>query len=242
MTSRENSIKMGFVIALIMTILTIITFAIAIYTPPVTGPYCQTNCLNYPFTEIISRFPADYTWMHTAMLLILMYVILMVCIYQYAAENKKIFGLLGLSFSIISASILIADYFIQLAVIQPSLIKGETDGIALITQYNPHGIFIALEEVGYLTMSIAFLSLAPVFSGNTRLERAIKWVLRVSFTLILLAFTVISTEYGINREYRFEVYAITIEWTTLIVSGILLAQLFRREMRNNINLRWTIKK
>ena len=35
--------------------------------------------------------------------------------------------------------------------------NGETDGIALLTQYNGHGIFIAMEELGYITMSISFL-------------------------------------------------------------------------------------
>jgi hypothetical protein len=35
--------------------------------------------------------------------------------------------------------------------------KGETDGIALITQYNEHGLFIAMEELGYITMSIALV-------------------------------------------------------------------------------------
>jgi hypothetical protein len=28
--------------------------------------------------------------------------------------------------------------------------NGETDGLSILTQYNPHGIFIALEEIGYL--------------------------------------------------------------------------------------------
>lgn len=32
---------------------------------------------------------------------------------------------------------------------------GETEGITLLTQYNAHGIFIALEELGYLLMSLS---------------------------------------------------------------------------------------
>jgi hypothetical protein len=55
--------------------------------------------------------------------------------------------MLGIVFATISCTLLVGDYFIQISVIQPSLLKGETDGIALLTQYNPHGIFIALEEV-----------------------------------------------------------------------------------------------
>jgi hypothetical protein len=32
---------------------------------------------------------------------------------------------------------------------QPSLLKGETEGLTLFLQYNPDGIFIALEDLGY---------------------------------------------------------------------------------------------
>lgn len=78
-------------------------------------------------------------------------------------QDKKIYGYIGLSFSIISATILLIDYFVQISVIQPSLLQGETEGIAILTQYNPHGIFIALEEIGYLMMSLSFLCVAPVF-------------------------------------------------------------------------------
>ncbi len=38
--------------------------------------------------------------------------------------------------------------------------KGEKEGISLLTQFNPHGIFIALKEVGYLLMSLSFFSLS----------------------------------------------------------------------------------
>lgn len=108
-----------------------------------------------------------------AILLTLVYPVLIVCIHHYAPQEKKIFSHIGLSFALISAAVLIVDYFVLVSVIQPSLVMGENEGIALITQFNPHGIFIALEEIGYLLMSVAFLFLAPVLSGRNRLERAI---------------------------------------------------------------------
>ena len=42
------------------------------------------------------------------------------------------------------AALLSADYFIQLRVIQPAILKRELDGLAPLSQYNPHGVFIAL--------------------------------------------------------------------------------------------------
>jgi hypothetical protein len=110
----------------------------------------------------------------------------------------------------------------------PSILSGETAGLSLFTQYNPHGIFIALEGLGYFMMSVAFLFAAAVFAGG-RLERAIRWLFVSSFILAVVSFTVLSLlKYDI---VAFEVTILTINWAVLIVSGILLSVLFRRESR-----------
>ncbi len=65
-----------------------------------------------------------------------------------------------------ATAVLLIDYYIQVTVMQPSLVKGQLDGWAMLTMYNPHGVFIALEEIGYLLMSVVFLCLALVFVGS----------------------------------------------------------------------------
>jgi hypothetical protein len=47
---------------------------------------------------------------------------------------------------------LASDYYIQFSVIPMSLINRETERIPLLIRYNPHGIFLAMEELGYLVM------------------------------------------------------------------------------------------
>jgi hypothetical protein len=133
-----------------------------------------------------------------------------------------------LLFSILSATILVFDYYVQIFVIQASIVKGEFDGIAILTQYNPHGIFIAMEEIGYMIMSLTFLCLVPVFSNNNKLEKAIRWLFLLSFILTIFSFVLISVIHGIRREYRFEIAIITIDYFTLIIAGILLSKLFRK--------------
>jgi hypothetical protein len=241
MNARAGANRLGYYISLIMTLLAIVTFGIAICTPPVSGPFCKGSCIAYPFTDIIARFPGDYIWMYSALLMLTVFLVFIVCIHQYAPDNKKIFALAGLSFSIASAFVLMSDYFVQISVVQPSLVNGETEGIAILTQYNPHGIFIALEEIGYIMMSIAFISLVPVYSGSDRLNCAIRWVFIISFVLIIISFILISLKYGIKREYRFEVAAITINYMTLIVSGILMSRLFRRQWRDSLSLQKALK-
>lgn len=221
--------KLGFYSSVSTVVLTLITFGIAILTPPLSGPYCQaSSCFAYPYLDIASRFPRDYYWMYPAMLLMISYLVLMVCIHRWASEEKKIYSQIGLSFALISATILLVDYFVQLSVIRPSLLKGETDGISMLTQYNPHGIFIVLEELGFMLMSISFLFMAFVFS-NGKLEKAIRWTFASVFVLTMVAFIAYSVIYGISREYKFEVASISINWLALIMSGALLANLFNRK-------------
>jgi hypothetical protein len=236
-TARENAMKLGYIISLIMTVLAIATFGIAICTPPVSGPFCQASCIEYPYTDIVSRFPRDYYWMYPAIFMVIFYLMLIVCIHHFVPDNKKIFTNIAFSFSIISSIALIIDYFIQVTSIQPGLLRGETDGITLLTQYNPHGVFIALEEIGYIMMNISFVCLVPVFTGTTKLERAIKTIFIISFILMTVAFIMISLKYGINREYIFEVAIITINYTVLIISGMLLGVLFKQELKKSIALR-----
>ena len=225
---HKNVSSLGFYAAVFTTLVTIVTFGIAIFTPPISGPFCAGSPIEYPYLDILSRFPRDYIWMYPAILLTLIYVVLMVYIHHFASREKKIFSQIGLSFALISAAILIIDYFVQISVIQPSLINGEIDGIAILTQYNPHGVFIALEEIGYIMMSLSFICIAPVFSGNNRLERSIRWTFIIGFVLTIISLIIVSVEYGISREYRFEVFIISIDWLVLIVSGALLSVLFKR--------------
>jgi len=226
MNDKANTYKPGFYTAILTTALTTITFGIAICTTPISGPFCKGSCIEYPFINVISRFPRDYIWMYPAMMLTLLVVFLMVCIHYYSPVEKKVFSLTALGFTLISSTLLFVDYFIQVSVIQPSLLRGETEGIALLTQYNPHGIFIALEEAGYLALAAAYLFIAFVFTGANSLERAIRWILIIGFILAFGSFILLSLIYGNNLESRFEVTVITIDWLVLIIFGFLLSQVF----------------
>jgi hypothetical protein len=169
--------------------------------------------------------------MPPAMLLVVVYVILVVSIHTYAAQHEKIYSQIGLSFALIAAGILLSDYFIQFSVVPISLMNQETDGIALLTQYNAHGIFIVLEELGYLLMSLSFVFLAPVFTNKGRLASVVRWVFVAGFSLTMVFLIVISIIYGLDRMDRLEVAVISIDWLVLVINGILLSVLFRRQLK-----------
>jgi hypothetical protein len=228
-TAMPSAWRFGFWTALSMSVLTVITFAIAFATPPRSGPFCtMSSCVTAPYTDVAAFFPRDYVWMYPALLLMAVFVVFMVCIHHYASDDKKLFSLIGLSFAVMSAALIMIDYFIQLTVIQPSLLRGETDGLSLISQYNPHGIFIALEALGYVLISVAFVFAAPVFAGRDWVERTLRWLFVAGFVLAVGLLIVMSLLYGHDLEYRFELAVISIDWLVLIVAGVLLSIVFRR--------------
>jgi hypothetical protein len=226
----KNIAKVGFYAAILTALLTVFSFAIAFATPPLSGPFCTGGCFTYPYSDIASRFPRDYYWMYPAMVLNVVYYVLMVAIHYFAPIEKKIFSHIGLSFAFLSMATFVIDYFLQVSVIQPSLVLGETDGIALLSQFNAHGVFIVLEEIAFIMMSLSMLFMTPVFVGQTKAEKALRWIFTGSFVLTAVSFALFTVFYGIFREYRFEVAAFAINWLALLASGILLSVIFRKAM------------
>ena len=231
--STTTSSLVGLYSAILTAIITVVTFSLAITAIPNSGAFCSENCFEYPYMDTLSQFPQDYLWMPFAMLLVVVYVVLMASIHTYAAQHKKIYSQIGLSFALIAAGILLSNYLIQFSVVPASLMNQETDGIALVNQYNPHGIFIVLEELGYLLMSLSFLFLAPVFANRDRLASVVRWVFIAGFVLTMVFLTVISINHGLDRMDRFEVAVIAIDWLALVINGVLLSLVFRREMKVN---------
>ena len=211
--------------------MTLVTFGLAITALPNSGAGCLENCFEYPYLDTLSEFPGDYLWMPPAMILAVLYVILVSSIHAHASPQKKVYSQIGLSFALIAAGVLLGDYFVQFSVVPVSLMNGQTEGIALLTQYNPYGAFIVLEELGYMLMGLSFLFLAPVFTGVGRLAWAVRWVFVCGFVLTVVFLAAISAVYGLQRMDRFEIAAISIAWLVLLINGVLLSFLFRRRLK-----------
>jgi hypothetical protein len=169
--------------------------------------------------------------MYPALLMVFAFVVLLACVYSGGTEQSKVFGLIALVFSVMCATVIAIDYVIQLVVIQPSLLKGETASLSLFTQYNPHGIFLGMEDLGYLMLSVAFLFVGFAITGRSGLERAARWLFIVAAVLVVGALIGTASLLRENLADRFEISAIAITWITLIIGGILLSLIFRRAGR-----------
>ncbi|MGA8993735.1 MAG: hypothetical protein WB441_05470, partial [Nocardioidaceae bacterium] len=97
-------------IALALTGVTVVTFALALTALPDHVPY--------PFTSgvIAAQWPGDYVWMYPAMLSMLLFIALVASVHLYAPPTRRIFSLLGLSVASVAAAVLLIDYFIQVTV------------------------------------------------------------------------------------------------------------------------------
>lgn len=109
-----------FYTSLATLIITLITFVIAFFTPPYSGPFCKAEkCYEYPYSDIASRFPRDYYWIYPAMILIVAYVALLSSIHQYASEDKKIYSRVGFGFALITATVFLIDFFCKFPLFNP---------------------------------------------------------------------------------------------------------------------------
>lgn len=232
--TQTNAVRLGRWVAPLLAVSAATAFALGITTPPRSGPFCVGPCIVYPYTDVAQFVPHDYLWVLPSTLLLPLFVVLAGCIHASVEVSRRVLSLIGLCLASIAAGIITLDYFIQLQVVAPSLLRGETGGLALFTQYNPHGFFIALEDLGYLILSAAFLFVGVAFGSANRLERAIRWTFIGAALLAIASFTEMSWHFGFNLEYRFEVAIITITWTTLVASGMLLTFFFLRSKRADL--------
>ena len=225
---QKQHLTFGIYSSFLLSFLTLVTFGFAMIAIPSAGPYCPGDCMEYPFTDLLKYYPRDYYWMYLAVFQLFAFVIFVVMNHYLAHPSKKLFTFLSCSFAMISTTVLLITYFTQFSVVPISVMKGEADGIALITQYNEHGLFIAMEELGYITMSMAMFFLSFAFSKNSRSERIIRHILFGQLFLTILAFVFYTLRYGINRSYLFEVASITINWLVIIIVGIMAGFHFRK--------------
>lgn len=209
--------------------------ATIVVAPARSGPFCMEGCVSYPYAEIANLYPAEYLWMYAMLAAAFALVVLGASAVSLAPVPRRSLARIGNGFGMMAATALAICYFIQIEVIQPSVLAGETDGIAILTQYNEHGIFIALEDLGYLTLALALAGLTAGLKPIGRLFGLAFWSAQAGAVLVVGAFLFITVVYGVNRSYYFEVFAILIDWIVMLVVGGLMTvgtmRMTRRAMK-----------
>jgi hypothetical protein len=52
--------------AILTAVMAVASLAMAITTLPRSGPYCQSGCVGYPYTDAAAYVPRSYLWMYPA--------------------------------------------------------------------------------------------------------------------------------------------------------------------------------
>jgi len=201
---------------------------LGITTPPRSGSNCSSECITAPYTDAAAFVPRDDLWVYAASVTVLVFVALVACVHHAVAPSHRVFSQVALSFAVIAAAAAVLDHAVQLAVLQPALLRGELDGVSLWSMYNPHGAFIAFENTADLLMAVSFVFLAASLPKVGGVVRGARVVLVAAGAVVVVSSVALAVQYGRDLDYRFEVLAIGVDWLALIVAGTLLAVGFRK--------------
>ena len=115
--------KVGLYSAIATTLLTLITFILAMTAIPISGANCPANCVDFPYLDTLAQYPKDFYWMFAAMLWILAFLVFEISLHYLAPKHLRIISHIALILSITAAIILLIDYYAQVSIIPMRLIK-----------------------------------------------------------------------------------------------------------------------
>jgi len=145
----------------------------------------------------------------------------MVSIHYFVRDERKIWSLIGLSFAIIYAVLVCIVYYVQLGIVIPHMIRGQTEYIVMLIL--EHGSFLfAIDILGYGFQSLATLFVAFAFTDG-KLQR---WIRYLYIANGLLVFPLLLQIYWPELVYIAGLWTIT-----FIVPATLLAVLFGKTLQ-----------
>lgn len=172
--SDQDLIKsLGFWSSIIFTVLLIIINILYVIMLSTVNPSEWQGVKSYASSfKIIEFFPV------VAGLLMLPFTILtMVSIHFALNEKTKIWSIIGVIFCIMFATITGIAYFTQIAVVLPSLIKGNYDGLEQLVFANNNSLMWALNYFGWGFLGLSTLFMSFVFNK----DKLQTWVKRLFF-------------------------------------------------------------
>lgn len=147
-------------------------------------------------------------------------LVLLVCVHAVVAPDRRIWSQLAVAFAVVYVSLSSASYVVELAVVEPRVLRGAASDVALLTLVRGDSVFNAIDGLGYLFLCLAALFAAPAFGGDP-LQRWIRWLLLATGALAVPIFLT----YFVDRAF---IYGAALWSVTLSGLGILMARHFRR--------------
>jgi hypothetical protein len=149
------------------------------------------------------------------------FAVLMLCVNHYASEVKKIWSQAAVMFAIIYTVLISINYYVQLTLVVPHMMRGETESIHFLL-FTPFDSFLySVDILGYSFMSLSTLFAAFIFAKEG-LDKTIRRFLIANG--LLLPFIALQNYYH-PLLWVASLWAITFPGST-----ISLALLFKRNI------------
>jgi hypothetical protein len=149
------------------------------------------------------------------------FALLMLCVHYYAPEDKKVWSHAGLIFATVYTVMVSINYYVQLTLVVPHLMRGEVESIRLFL-FTPFDSFIySVDVLGYSFMSLSTLFAAFVLTGAGLERTARRFLIANGLLIPFLALQI----YYHPLIWPASLWAITFPGAT-----ISLGILFRRQM------------
>ena len=149
------------------------------------------------------------------------FALLMLCVHYYAPEDKKVWSHAGLIFATVYTVMVSINYYVQLTLVVPHLMRGEVESIRPFL-FTPFDSFIySVDVLGYSFMSLSTLFAAFVFTGAGLERTARRFLIANGLLIPFLALQI----YYHPLIWPASLWAITFPGAT-----ISLGILFRRQM------------
>lgn len=174
------------------------------------------------FSGITATIAVKIPSLISGILLVPAFTVLMVCFYEYAPPERKIYGLIGIVFTLGYTVLIGFNYFMQLTLVRQNLYAVE------FAMDNPKSVMWVIEVLGYGFMGLATLFASWVFKSG-KLETAIRWLFIINGILGIGG--MIGYAAGLNIDV---LWGGLIAWDIVMpASSILLAILFKKVQLSN---------
>lgn len=168
-------------------------------------------------------YPLDEKLIYgTSLLIVIPFVLEILALHYATTSRKRFWSHASLTFTIMYAVFVTANYVVQLATVIPTTMAGNLDEVRILQQ-TPHSMFWNFDALGYIFIGLATLMAIPIF----RNKGFQKWI-RISLIAHALTTPLISVVY-FYPVYSYKLLVLGFPWgITAPLFMLLLALHFRR--------------
>lgn len=176
-------------------------------------------------------YPTDERLIYgTSLCIVIPFVLEILALHYITPDHKKFWTHAALTFTILYAVFVTANYVVQLATVIPKTLKGHLDEVRILQQ-TPHSMFWNFDALGYIFMGLATSIAIPVFE-----KRGFQKSVRLSFIANGAVTPLIGIVY-FYPTYSYRLLLLGFPWAvTAPLSMLLLALNFRKELKNKNDL------